>query len=908
MNEAATRDRADREPADREQHIWHAMPTDKLASALDMDLETGLSDEDVQERQQRFGANRLTPQSERTTLMRFLNQFNNLFIYVLLVAGALASALGEWLDGGVIFGVVLIIAIIGFIQEGRAERALQAVQGMLSSKARVLRGGKRRKIPAEELVPGDVVTLDAGEGVPADIRVIHSKNLQSQEAALTGESTAVAKSTEPVDEDAQLGDRTSMVFSGTVVTAGRGKGVVVAIGDGTEIGRISGMLSGIESVKTPLMQRLDTFSQVLSGVILAVAAATFAFGVLIWSREWDEMFFAAISIAVAAIPEGLPAVMTVTLAIGVERMARRKAIIRRLPAVETLGAVTIICSDKTGTLTKNEMSVKTLRTATEDIQVEGVGYEPDGRLLSDDREIQLEEHPAALEMVRAAALCNDARIHQDDDRWKPEGDPTEVALIVLAHRAERDPAHENEQRPRLDVIPFASERRYMATLHDGPNGKHCIYVKGAPERILEMCGSQQHGDQVGDLDADRWRQYVDEIAQRGQRVLAVARMEVDGEIGELDERDLEGDLVLLGLFGLIDPPREEAIEAVAACQQAGIRVKMMTGDHSLTAQAIAADLGLKNPDESLTGRDLEEMDEDELRRHALETDVFARLSPEHKLRLVKCLQAESEVTAMTGDGVNDAPALKRADIGIAMGKKGTDAAREASAMVLADDNFASIERAVEEGRRVYDNLRKAILFLLPTNAAQASVIVIAVLAGMALPISPVQILWVNMVSAVTLGIAFAWEHAEGDLMRRKPRSTDEPLLTGFMIWRIGFVGLLLLLGTGLLFLREQMRDPTSLAFARTLAVNALVIGQIAYLLNTRFFRAPSYTLQGLFGNRVVLLMIVIAIGLQLLFTYVPFMNQLFGTEPLEAMSWLYCLAVGLTVFVVVEIEKSILRR
>jgi P-type Ca2+ transporter type 2C len=900
MSEAPTR-----EAADRQQRVWHAMPTEELASTLDTDLDAGLGDADVQQRQQRFGANRLTPQSERTALMRFVNQFNNLFIYVLLVAGVLAAALGEWLDGGVIFVVVLIIAIIGFIQEGRAERALQAVGGMLSSDAQVIRGGKRRKIAAEELVPGDVVTLDAGDGVPADIRVIQSKNLQSQEAALTGESTAVGKESKPVEEDAQLGDRTSMVYSGTLVTAGQGQGVVVAIGDDTEIGRISGMLSGIEKVKTPLMQRLDAFTKILSGVILAVAAGTFAFGVLVWSREWDEMFFAAVSIAVAAIPEGLPAVMTVTLAIGVERMARRKAIIRRLPAVETLGAVTVICSDKTGTLTKNEMSVKTVRTASEDIQVEGVGYEPEGRLRIDDRDVSSEEHPTALEMVRAGALCNDARLDQDDDGWQPEGDPTEVALIVLAHRAERDPAHENEQRPRLDVIPFASERRYMATLHDGPNGKRCIYVKGAPERILEMCGSEQRGGQVGDLDADRWRQHVDEIAQRGQRVLAVARREVDGQVSELDERDVEGDLVLLGLFGLIDPPREEAIEAVAACQHAGIRVKMMTGDHALTAQAIARDLRLDNPDEPLTGRDLEKMGEDELRHHAMETDVFARLSPEHKLRLVKCLQAEGAVTAMTGDGVNDAPALKRADIGIAMGRKGTDAAREASAMVLADDNFVSIERAVEEGRRVYDNLRKAILFLLPINAAEASVIVIAILAGMALPITPVQILWVNMVSAVTLGIAFAWEHAEGDLMRREPRSPDEPLLTGFMIWRVGFVGLLLLLGVGLLFMRQQARDPTTLAFARTLAVNALVVGEIAYLLNARFFRAPSYTLEGLFGNRVVLLTIAIAIVLQLLFTYVPFMNYLFDTEPLDAISWLYCLGVGLTIFVLVEIEKKL---
>ncbi|MEX0960118.1 MAG: HAD-IC family P-type ATPase, partial [Burkholderiales bacterium] len=893
---------------DLAQRAWHAVPVEELASAVQTDLKAGLSDDKVGPRRERFGANRLTPQSRRTALTRFFSQFNNLFIYLLLVAGALAAALGERVDSAVIFAVVLIIAIIGFVQEGRAERALEAVRGMLTSKARVIRGGKRSEIRAEELVPGDLVLLEAGDGVPADIRVIRAKNLQAQEAALTGESTAAEKLVDEVEEKAELGDRASMVFSGTVITAGRGKGVVVAIGDATEIGRISGMLSEVETLKTPLMRRLDAFTKVVSVAILGLAAATMAIGVFLWGRGWGEMLLAAVTIAVAAIPEGLPAVMTVTLAIGVRRMARRNAIIRRLPAVETLGSVTVVCSDKTGTLTKNEMTAKTLRTAGEDIEVGGVGYAPEGGFRLDESDIDLEEHATAMEMVRAGLLCNDAKLHRDGDQWKPEGDPTEASLIVLAHKAGLDPERENKEWPRVDVIPFASEHRYMATLNRDPEGKHVIYVKGAPERVLEMCASERRGGEVVDLDADRWCQRVDEIAERGQRVLAVARKDVNGEPGELDEEEAERDLTFLGLFGLIDPPREEAIAAVAACQDAGIRVKMVTGDHKLTAQAIARELGLTNADEALTGSDLEGLSDDEVQSRALGADVFARVSPEHKLRLVEALQAQGAITAMTGDGVNDAPALKRADIGIAMGRNGTDAAREASAMVLADDNFASIERAIEEGRTVYENLKKTILYIVPTSVAEALVIVIAILAGMALPITPVQILWVNMLTAVTLGIAFAWERAEGDLMQRAPRRTDEPLLTGFMVWRIGFVGVLLLLGAGLLFLLEQARDESTLALARTLAVNALVIGEIAYLLNARFLYAPSWTIEGLVGNKVVLLAIGVCLALQLLFTYAPFMNRLFGTEALDAAAWLYCLGVGLTIFVLVEIEKLVVRK
>lgn len=886
------------------QRAWHATLSKEVLHMLSADAEQGLADSEIRDR---FGSNRLTPQSERTIVRRFIDQFNNLFIYLLLVAAAVAAALGEWLDSSAIFGVVLIIAVIGFIQEGRAERSLEAVRGMLSSKARVVRSGKRHVIPAEELVPGDIVLLEAGDGVPADIRVIHTKNLQAQEAALTGESTAVEKHPDPVAEDAELGDRTSMVFSGTVITAGRGRGVVVAIGDASEIGRISGMLSEVETLKTPLMRRLDAFTKLLSVAILGLAAFTFLVGVFIWGRDWGEMLLAAVTIAVAAIPEGLPAVMTVTLAIGVQRMARRNAIIRRLPAVETLGSVTVVCSDKTGTLTRNEMTAKTLCTADEDIEVEGVGYAPYGGFRIGERAIELEEHATAMEMVHAGMLCNEAKLHPNGEQWTPEGDPTEAALIALAYKTGLDPERENEWS-RVDVIPFASEHRYMATLNRNAEGRYVIYVKGAPERVLEMCASERRAGEVVNLGVEGWCQRIDEIAGSGQRVLAVACKEVSDEPTELNKEEAERDLTLLGLFGLIDPPREEAIDAVAACQGAGIRVKMITGDHALTAQVIARELGLENPAEVLTGSDLEGIGKDDLCHRAAKVDIFARASPEHKLRLVEALQLGGAITAMTGDGVNDAPALKRADIGIAMGQKGTDAAREASEMVLADDNFASIERAIEEGRTVYDNLKKAILFLLPTSVAEALVIAIVILAGMVLPITPVQILWVNMITAATLGIAFAWERAEGDLMQRAPRRTDEPLLSGFMVWRIGFVGTLLLLGVGLLFLQEQGRGDTTLEFARTLAVNALVIGEIFYLLNTRFFHAPSWTIEGLLGNKVVVLAIGICLALQLLFTYAPFMNHLFGTEPLDTEAWSRCFAVGLSVFVLVEIEKLVIRK
>ena len=886
---------------------WHALAKDDATQALDVNPEKGLDDAAVETRREKYGENRLQQGTRHSALRRFLNQFNNLFIYLLLVASVVTALLGEYLDSGVILAVVLIIGVIGFIQEGRAERALESVQKILSHDARVTRSGKKQNISAAELVPGDIVHLEAGDSVPADLRLLRARNLQTQEAALTGESTAVEKSTDPVDEGADIGDRASLVHSGTLVTSGTGIGVVVRTGEATEIGQISKMLSDVKSLRTPLMRKLDSFTRTLSIAILGVSVLVFVIGAIVWEQDWSEMFFAAVSIAVAAIPEGLPAVMTVTLAIGVERMAKRNAIIRKLPAVETLGAVTTICSDKTGTLTRNEMTVKTLRTATAEVAVEGVGYAPEGGFTIDDKAVDIAEHDDLRDMLRIGLLCNDAELAQKDGAWHPEGDPMEAALIALARKAELDPETETGDRPRQDEIPFASERRYMTTLHRDAEGNHVVYVKGAPEQVLDMCSRQQHGDEIRDLDRDQWLDWADKIAEHGQRLLAVARKDVD-TMSDLSEDEAEHDLVFLGLFGLIDPAREEAITSVGICHDAGIGVRMITGDHGKTAAAIAKSLGLKNSDKVLTGREIEDISDENLPDQIAKVNVFARASPEHKLRLVKALQSTGQIVAMTGDGVNDAPALKRADIGIAMGQTGTEAAREASAMVLADDNFASIARAVEEGRVVYDNLRKSILFLLPTNFAQAFIIVLAILLGFMLPVTPVQILWINMVTAVTLGIAFAWEKAEGDLMRRAPRPTDEVLLTGFVLWRTAFVGMLLLGGAGFLFYLEQQNPDTPVELARTLAVNALVMGQVFYLLNTRSFSAPAWTLSGLTGNKVVLIAIAAIIGLQLLLTYAPFMNTLFSTVPLDAWDWLMCLLVGLAVFVLVELEKALQRR
>ncbi|MFN2349530.1 MAG: cation-transporting P-type ATPase [Thioalkalivibrio sp.] len=888
--------------------LWHALRGEDALARLEAS-EQGLGAEQVSQRLAHYGHNRLPPAQRTGPLKRFLLQFHNVLIYVLIAAAVGTALLQHWVDTGVIIGVVLINAIIGFIQEGKAEQALDAIRNMLSPKAQVLRDGQRRTVPAGELVPGDMVFLQAGDKVPADLRLLRAHNMRIDEAMLTGESVAVDKQTDPVAEDADLGDRVNMGYSGTLVAFGQGRGVVVGTGADTQIGHISTMLGEVQQLTTPLLRDIAVFGRWLSVAIVVLALVTFAFGY--WVRDYDvmEMFLAAVSLAVAAIPEGLPAIMTITLAIGVQRMASRNAIIRRLPAVETLGSVTTICSDKTGTLTRNEMTVKSIVTADDTFEAGGVGYEPHGGFSRDSQDVDPNEHPVLAEALRGILLCNDAEVRQRDGTWVLEGDPTEGALVTAALKGGLDHTEMSELYPRDDVIPFESSYKFMATLHHHHEGDHSfVYLKGAPERVLAVCSRERTGDGDRDIDAERWQRHMDEIAGKGQRLLALAVKDVDANKRSLEFPDIEdGGLTMVALCGIIDPPRDEAITAVAECQAAGIVVKMITGDHAVTARAIANDLGIDTSGGVMAGHELEQISDEEMREKVREIDVFARATPEHKLRLVRAIQANDHVVAMTGDGVNDAPALKRADVGVAMGIKGTEAAREAAEMVLADDNFASIAHAVEEGRTVYDNLRKAILFLLPTNGGQGFTIVAAILLGLTLPLTPVQVLWVNMVTAVTLALALAFEPMEPGVMKRPPRPPNTPILSGFLIWRVAFVSALLVLGTFGHFMWMQSQG-VSVELARTVAINTLVMGQVFYLFNSRYILEPAFNRAGILGSRPVLIAIGVLVFLQALFTYAPPLQFLFGTTAIGWVEWGRILAFGILLFVLVEIEKAWLKR
>jgi magnesium-transporting ATPase (P-type) len=885
-----------------QQTDWHAQP---LATvwARAQSAEAGLSADEAAARLARVGANALPEGRQRRWWQRWLAQFHNLFIYTLLVAGATVLLLGHVVDGVVIFAVVLINAAVGVVQEGRAEQALAAVRGMLSPRAAVLRDGRRQTVDAANLVPGDVVLLEAGDQVPADLRLFRVSQLRVEESALTGESVAVGKAVDAAAADAALGDRRSMAYSGTLVAAGQGRGVVVATGAHTELGRISALLGEVSGLQTPLLRQMNRLAQQLTLAILVLSAVAFAFAVLMRGYDGAAAFMLAVGLAVAAIPEGLPVIVTITLALGVQRMARRNAIVRQLPAVETLGAVSVICSDKTGTLTRNEMTVADAATAESDDAVSGVGYAPDG-VVGDGA--GLDGRAALHGLARAALLCNDAHLHERDGNWSVEGDPMEGALLVFAHKAGLSSAEAHARWPRLVEIPFDAAHRYMATLHaDGDSGLVC--VKGAPEQVIALCTKQRNDDgSVGVLDAQPWLQRVDTLAARGRRVLALAERHIDGGAATLTPADLEGQLVLLGIVGLIDPPREEAIAAVRECVDAGIRVKMITGDHAATAQAIARAIGLDHGGGVITGAELDGLDAGPLREIARDTDVFARTSPEHKLRLVEALQAEGAVIAMTGDGVNDAPALKRADVGVAMGRKGTDVAKEAAEVVLADDNFASIVAAVREGRTIHDNIKKSIAFVLPTNGGQSMVLLAALLFGMVLPVTPAQILWVNMVTAITLGLTFAFEPSEPGVMRRPPRAPGEALLSRFLLWRVGFVSLLFALAAFAVFEWSTARGDT-LELSRTLVVNTIVALEVFYLFSIRFLHGTSISRIGVLGTPAVLVALALIVALQLAFTYLPFMQWMFGTAALSPLDLVVATAAGVLLMLILELEKLLLR-
>ncbi|MGM0404112.1 MAG: cation-translocating P-type ATPase, partial [Thermodesulfobacteriota bacterium] len=694
---------------------WHAMTGEEVLSSLGVD-DVGLTMAEASRRLEKYGPNKLPEKKTAGPLKRFFRQFQNVLIYVLLAAAVFTGILGEWIDTSVIVAVVIINAIIGYIQEGKAEKAMAAIRGMLSPKATVLRDGSQRELPAEDLVPGDIVIIDAGDRAPADIRVLHSRNAQADEAMLTGESEPVDKRIDPVEADAPIGDRTNMAFSGTILTSGQLRGVVIATAEHAQIGRISEMVAKVEDISTPLVRKMNRFGQGLSVFIILLSVVTFAVGYFLRGFGFTEMVMAVVSLAVAAIPQGLPAIMTVTLALGVQRMARRNAIIRRLPAVETLGSVTVICTDKTGTLTRNAMTVVKIVVSDRMYSVSGTGYKPEGEIKIDGDEasgISLEEHPWITELARTGLLASEAGLRQDNGTWIIDGMPTEGSIVVLARKAGMTRTDEQKKRPRLDVLPFESERRFMATLNKDPDNGSILCVKGAPERVLTMCSRQRTEQGDAPVDQKAWFELQEKLAGTGHRVLALATRPMNGA-ESIQEEDIK-ELTLLGLVGIIDPPREEAIDAIKKCQDAGIRVKMITGDHALTARSIGNSMGIGDGEHVVTGRELEQMDHEEMVRQVNQYDVFARSSPEHKLHMIEALQSKNQIVAMTGDGVNDAPALKRADVGVSMGIKGSEAAKEASEMVLADDNFATIERAVEEGRTIYDNLVKVILFVLPTN-------------------------------------------------------------------------------------------------------------------------------------------------------------------------------------------------
>lgn len=758
----------------------HASPPQRVLERLHSSA-AGLDADEAARRLAAHGYNRLPAPKRQGPLLRLLRQFHNVLLYMMLFASLVTALLGFWVDSAVILLAVVVNALIGFVQEGKAANALDAIRDMLSLHALVLRDGQRQALDAERLVPGDVVLLASGDRVPADLRLFETKNFHVDESALTGESVPVEKGCVAVAIDALLGDRRCMAYSGTLVTSGQARGVVVATAGDTELGRIGTLLREVRTLATPLLRQIASFSRWLALAILLLAGATFVLGTLWQGQPMVDMFMLVVALTASAIPEGLPAIMTVILALGVQRMARRNAIVSRLPAVETLGSVTVICSDKTGTLTRNEMTVQRIVTADQVIEVSGAGYAPLGGFSHNGEGLDPAGRDDLQEIGRAALLCNEARLHQEGEAWQLEGDPTEGALLSLGLKLGLDPQALAAERPRSDAIPFESEHRFMATLHHDHAGQAMVYLKGAPERILDMCEAERVGDSVRPLDPDYWRRLATDTAARGLRLLAIARRAMPAEQRTLDFADVEHGFTLLALVGIIDPPREEAVAAVAECQAAGIAVKMITGDHVDTARAIGAMLGIGIDRPALTGAEIELLDDQRLREVLPGVDVFARASPEHKLRLVQALQASGEVVAMTGDGVNDAPALKRADVGVAMGNKGTEAAKEAAEVVLADDNFATIANAVREGRAVYDNLKKFILFMLPTNGGEALIVIAAILFQLTLPMTPAQILWINMVTSSTLGLALAfdsassarWPCASNSMPRPRSRFTGE---------------------------------------------------------------------------------------------------------------------------------------
>lgn len=892
---------------------WHSLPVEQIAEMLQTDPKQGLSLSEVNNRLQKFGENIASVKKEKSSVISFLLQFRQPLVLILIIAGFITAMLQQWVDTGVIFGVVVANAVIGFIQEHKAGKAIQALAQIVKSENVVIRNGEKTRLLSSGIVPGDVIQLRSGDKIPADMRLHHTKDLKIDESILTGESISVKKRTEVFPSNTIFAERRNMVYGGTLVTNGYGIGIVVLTGDGTEIGKISQTMIKAEEIETPLTRRISYFSKNLLFVILGLSIITFIFGILVTPITTIELFMEVVALSVALIPEGLPAAMTITLAIGVGYMAKRNAIIRKLSAVETLGSTTIICSDKTGTITENQMTVSEIYAGGKLFEVSGTGFQPTGEIKHNQVSVNIKEHETLKECLITGLLCNDSDLIQKENHWEAKGDPTEVALITAAHKANLKQTLA-ESFYRIDAIPFESHLQFMATLHDNA-GDGIIYVKGSVEKILAM-SSYQLNDYTGpenltESNISKLYEIADGMASKGLRVLAFAEKKIVNK-NHVEISDVDNGLVFLGFQAMLDPPRPEVIEAIRECQNAGIRVKMITGDNLKTAVSIGKQIGLNRSLQgnqhditAITGKELDQYSENDLVEIVDKTDVFARVLPERKFSIVRALQSKGNIVAMTGDGVNDAPALKQADVGIAMGITGTDVAKEASDVILTDDNFASIKAAVEEGRRILDTLIKFITWTLPTNFGEGLVVLTSIFTGLLMPILPVQILWINMTTALTLGMMLIFEPKEPDVMKRPPRIPHSPILTKDLIIQIAIVSVCILISTYGLF-EWSIKDGSTVEEARTIAVNTIVMIEIFYLFNCRSL-TKSVLKIGFFSNKWIFLGIGAMILLQIAFTYIPAMNEIFQSRPIEIDSWLKIIGVSLVTFIIIEIKKFVTR-
>lgn len=887
---------------------WHSLESEKILELFESDSVDGLGSLSIKHREEFFGENSLKEKKQDSYIKKFFTQFHNALIYILLGASAVTAFLHEWVDSGVIFAVVIINVIIGFMQEVKAQEAIESLKQMMHTEAVVIRDGKKITIDSVNLVPGDIVLLESGSKVPADLRLLENKDLKVDESMLTGESVAVEKNISTHSQNIILGDRKNMTFSGTYVTYGRAKGIVVAIAEHTEIGKIAHLIDATTAMQTPLTKKISAFSKILLYVILALAAVTFLVGVL---RDMSvvDTFMASVALAVGAIPEGLPAAVTITLAIGVSRMASKNVIIRKLPAVETLGSVTTICSDKTGTLTQNKMTVTNIYCAYDSYEVTGNGYNPEGDLFKDGQKIDTCNYDLK-EVLKAGYLCNESYLVNKEGYYDISGDPTEGALIVSSIKCGYDEHTLNKAYPRVDILPFESDRQLMATLnYDVENNQNIIYVKGSIEKILDICDFTSLDAQDKQISKIEILNKAEEYASNGLRVLAIAKKITHKD--KFDKEEVYSEFVFLGLQAMMDPPKSEAIEAVKESIGAGINIIMITGDHVLTAFSIAKmmfilDKDAKFEDSVLRGKDMMNLSDDELIEKVATVKVFARVEPEQKLRIVDALQARGEIVAMTGDGVNDAPALKQADIGIAMGKGGTEVAKEASDMILSDDNFQSIAHAVKEGRIVFDNLVKFITWTLPTNLGEGLVILVAIVLGVTLPILPVQILWINMSTAIFLGLMLVFESGEDYIMKRVPRDPKTPILTTEIIVQMLVVGFYMLVTSYGMF-SYALHNGHSIEYARTVAVNVFVFIELFYLFNCKELYQSVFK-TNIFNNKYLLLGVALMILIQATFTYAEFMNTIFKSEALDFETWIEIIIISVGVMFVVEFKRYIDRK